>query len=114
LILDHTCTPADLAASRIDFPAWLDTLRPRDRKIAMKLAVGETTGRVSRSTASRREGYPSSAATCTRRGAASKAKRNPRSLPRRLPNAQLRNEPAASWPQFVGDAPPKDAALAVA
>ena len=36
------------APSRIDFPAWLDTLRPRDRKIAMKLAVGETTGRVSR------------------------------------------------------------------
>jgi hypothetical protein len=29
-------------------------------------------------------------------------------------NAQLRNEPAASWPQFVGDESPKDAALAVA
>jgi hypothetical protein len=45
LIPDRTCTPAELAASRIDFPAWLRTLKPRDRKIALKLAVGETTGR---------------------------------------------------------------------
>lgn len=48
LIPDQTCTPADLAASRIDFPAWLDTLKPRDRRIAVKLAAGETTSRVSR------------------------------------------------------------------
>jgi hypothetical protein len=48
LIPDRTCTPADLAASRIDFPAWLQTLKPRNRKIALKLAAGETTGRVSR------------------------------------------------------------------
>jgi hypothetical protein len=48
LIPDRTCTPAELAASRIDFPAWLRTLRRRDRKIALKLAMGETTTRVSR------------------------------------------------------------------
>jgi hypothetical protein len=43
LIPDQTCTPAELAASRIDFPAWLKTLKPRDRKIALKLGAGETT-----------------------------------------------------------------------
>jgi len=48
LIPDQTCTPAELAASRIDFPAWLKTLKPRDRKIALKNASGETTSRVSR------------------------------------------------------------------
>ena len=46
LIPDRHCTPAELAASRIDFPAWLATLKSRDRKIAMKLAAGETTGDV--------------------------------------------------------------------
>jgi hypothetical protein len=45
LIPDRTCTPAELAASRIDFPQWLDTLSRRDRKIAMILAGGETTKR---------------------------------------------------------------------
>jgi len=48
LVPDRTCTPAQLAASRIDFPAWLQTLKPRDRKIAMKLATGETTSKVGR------------------------------------------------------------------
>jgi hypothetical protein len=46
LIEDGHATPADLAASRIDFPAWLDTLTRRDRKLALKLATGETTGKV--------------------------------------------------------------------
>ena len=46
LVEDPTSTPADLAATRIDFPAWLETLSRRDRKIALKLAVGETTSRV--------------------------------------------------------------------
>lgn len=46
LIPDQTCTPAELAASRIDFPAWLKTLKPRDRKIALKLADGENTSAV--------------------------------------------------------------------
>jgi len=48
LIPDQTCTPAELAASRIDFPAWLDTLGSRDRRIALTLAQSETTGRVAR------------------------------------------------------------------
>ena len=48
LIADDTCTPAELAASRIDFPAWLATLKPRDRRIAMKLATSETTSNTAR------------------------------------------------------------------
>lgn len=48
LIEDKTVAPADLAASRIDFPHWLSTLSPRNRKIAMKLAAGESTGEVAR------------------------------------------------------------------
>ena len=40
LIPDNTCTPAELAASRIDFPAWLKTLAPRDRKVARFLSLG--------------------------------------------------------------------------
>ena len=48
LIADKTCTPAELAAGRIDFPAWLDTSSKRDRRIAMKLAGGETTDRTAR------------------------------------------------------------------
>ncbi len=45
LIPDRTCTPAELAVSRIDFPEWLKTLSSRDRKVALDLAAGETTGR---------------------------------------------------------------------
>ena len=48
LVEDKHVTPAELAASRIDFPAWLATLRTRDRKIAETLATGEPTGRVAR------------------------------------------------------------------
>ena len=48
LVKDHNATPADLAATRIDFPAWLATLSRRDRKIALKLAVGETTSDTAR------------------------------------------------------------------
>ena len=46
MVEDRNSTPAELAASRIDLPAWLETLSRRDRKIALKLAVGETTSRV--------------------------------------------------------------------
>jgi hypothetical protein len=46
LVPDKHTTPAELAASRIDFPAWLDTLSRRDRKLAMKLGAGERTNRV--------------------------------------------------------------------
>ena len=48
LVEDKSVTPADLAASRIDFPAWLDTLRTRDRAVAESLAAGESTSRVAR------------------------------------------------------------------
>lgn len=48
LVEDGSATPADLAASRIDYPAWLLTLSPRDRKVAETLSRGETTGRVAR------------------------------------------------------------------
>jgi len=48
LIPDNTCTPAELAASRIDFPAWLKTLKPRDRKVARFLSFGNRTQEAAR------------------------------------------------------------------
>ena len=48
LVEDRRAGPAETAASRIDFPAWLDTLSRRDRKIAMKLGAGEKTSNVAR------------------------------------------------------------------
>jgi hypothetical protein len=46
LVEDRSVTPADLAASRIDYRAFLATLCCRDRRIAEKLATGESGGRV--------------------------------------------------------------------
>jgi hypothetical protein len=46
LVEDATCTPAELAASRIDYPAFLATLGRRKRQIAEMLATGETTALV--------------------------------------------------------------------
>ena len=40
LIADKTCTPAELAASRIDVPAWFASLSPCVRKIARYLSLG--------------------------------------------------------------------------
>jgi hypothetical protein len=48
LIPDNTCTPAELAASRIDFPAWLKTLTPRDRKVTRFLCLGNRTSDAAR------------------------------------------------------------------
>ena len=48
LIPDQTCTPAELAASRIDVPAWLTTLKPRDRRIRRFLGIGNGTERCGR------------------------------------------------------------------
>ena len=48
LVEDQTATPADLAACRIDFPAWLDTLSQRDRKLALALGQGESTSQVAK------------------------------------------------------------------
>lgn len=43
LVEDPTCTPAELAASRLDFKAWLSRLPRQKRRIAATLAAGETT-----------------------------------------------------------------------
>jgi hypothetical protein len=48
LVEDRRAGPAETAASRIDFPAWLRTLSKRDRRIAWKLALGEATRHVAR------------------------------------------------------------------
>ena len=48
LVEDKTITPAELAASRIDFSAWLDSLDHRDRQIAEMLAHGESTSWVAK------------------------------------------------------------------
>ena len=48
LVEDHRVTPADLAASRIDYPAFLASLGTFRRRIAETLATGETTQRVAR------------------------------------------------------------------
>ena len=44
VVEDKNATPADIAATRIDFAAWLDTLPRRQRRIAETLATGESTG----------------------------------------------------------------------
>lgn len=46
IVEDRTAGPADTARVRIDFTAWLDSLKRRDRRIAESLAVGDRTGEV--------------------------------------------------------------------
>ena len=48
LVEDKRATPAEVAASRIDFGDWLQTLPRRQRRIAETLATGETTTRTAR------------------------------------------------------------------
>ena len=43
LVEDPSCTPAELAASRLDFEAWLRRLPRQKRRIATTLATGKTT-----------------------------------------------------------------------
>jgi len=43
LVEDRRAGPAEVAASRIDFAAWLRVLSTRRRRIALALAAGETT-----------------------------------------------------------------------
>ncbi|MGA2067971.1 MAG: hypothetical protein ABSG86_23580 [Thermoguttaceae bacterium] len=81
LIPGQTCTPADPVASRIDFPAWLGTLKRRDRKVAQFLAYGNRTGE-----AARKFGVSEG----------------------RI--GQLRKELKRAWEQFVGDEPAPAAA----
>jgi len=76
IVEDRTAGPAEIARIRIDFAAWLDSLKRRDRKIALKLADGEKTSDV--------------------------AKRFKISAGR---ISQLRRELAESWRKFVGDEP---------
>lgn len=48
LVEDKRFTPADTAALRIDFQAWLESLSKRNRQLAEQLAMGETTCTVAR------------------------------------------------------------------
>src|SRR5688572_7132684 len=48
LVEDKRATPAEMAACRIDFAAWLSMLPRRYRQIARLLATSETTGAVAR------------------------------------------------------------------
>src|SRR6185312_5412923 len=74
LVEDPSCTPAELAASRLDFDAWLRRLQRRKRRIALTLAAGET--------------------TC---GTARKFRVTPGRV------SQLRRELADNWDQFHGE-----------
>jgi hypothetical protein len=46
IVEDGRSTPAEVAATRLDFGAWLESLPKRTRRMAEVLATGETTGRV--------------------------------------------------------------------
>jgi hypothetical protein len=48
LVEDRTAGPAEIVMTRLDFASWLATLSNRDRQLAEKLVLGETTGRVAR------------------------------------------------------------------
>jgi hypothetical protein len=48
VVEDRQASPADVAATRIDFRAWLATLSNRQRQIAEALAGGESTQEVAR------------------------------------------------------------------
>lgn len=74
LVEDQTCTPAELAASRLDFDAWLGRLPRHKRRIASTLAGGETTS-----------------------GAAKKFRVTPGRV------SQLRRELAENWDEFHGE-----------
>ena len=76
LIEDRHAGPAEIAATRLDFAAWLRSLPGRLRKVAKVLATGETT------TAAAQK-------FCVSAGRIS----------------QLRQELYQSWRRFVGEAP---------
>ena len=46
LVEDRTAGPAEIAATRIDFRSWLNSLNRKQRRVAETLATGESTGRV--------------------------------------------------------------------
>jgi hypothetical protein len=74
LVEDRTAGPAEIVMTRLDFASWLSTLSNRDRQLAEKLVLGETTGRVART-------FRISAARVS----------------------QLRRELCANWHRFVGE-----------
>jgi hypothetical protein len=74
MVEDPSCTPAELAASRLDFDAWLHRLPRHKRRVASTLAGGET--------------------TC---GAARKFRVTPGRV------SQLRRELAENWDVFNGE-----------
>jgi len=77
LIEDKTAGPAEIAASRVDFADWMQTLPSRQQRIANLLATGMST----KATARRFHVTPGRV-------------------------AQLRRELMQSWYQFVGEAAP--------
>ena len=74
VVEDKTAGPADIAAMRIDFAAWLKLLKPKIRRIAKALATGETT-----------------------KDAARKFRLSPSRI------SQLRRELLDSWREFQGE-----------
>jgi hypothetical protein len=48
VVEDKHSTPADIAATRVDFRAWLESLPVRTRRVAETLATGEATSHVAR------------------------------------------------------------------
>jgi len=48
LVEDHSSTPADIVAIRIDFQTWLTSLSHRQRQIAELLSTGESTQAVAK------------------------------------------------------------------
>jgi hypothetical protein len=76
LVEDRHAGPAEIACTRIDFAAWLDSLKRRDRRIAQFLSLGNRTS-----------------------DAARKFKVSEGRV------SQLRRELAESWRKFTGDEP---------
>lgn len=48
IVEDRRTPVVEQVCFRIDFPVWLNSLSPRDRKIAQALAAGHTTGEVAK------------------------------------------------------------------
>jgi len=48
LVEDRASTPADIAAARIDVSEWLGSLPQRNRQLAKRLALGESTSNAAR------------------------------------------------------------------
>jgi hypothetical protein len=80
IVEDHHTPVFDQVWFRIDFPAWLARLRPRNCKIAKALAIGNSTGEVAKQ-------FGISAASVSR----------------------LRRELHASWQEFLGETPERGA-----